>query len=76
MNVIWLMPTQAPHVPPGEAKAYDCPVYQTTSRRSEPRHGGEQASANFVCFVRLPTADVSETHWIKRSAALILSHDD
>ena len=86
MNVIWLKPTTEPPAPAdaptnayadgdvtdGDAPAgapiggaYDCPVYQTTDR-----HGG------FVCTVRLPSAGVPESHWIKRSTALICSLDD
>ena len=54
--------------------AYDCPVYKTTARGSETSAAKGQ-TANFVCYVRLPT-DVSEAHWIKRSAALICNLDD
>ena len=73
MNVLWLKPTDEAAIPASLEGAYDCPVYRTAARGAAP---GEAADANCICHVRLPSAEASEAHWVKRSAALICSLDD
>ena len=76
MNVLWLIPTAEPLTPASSEGAYDCPLYQTTSRGgSGAAVGGGAAGKNFVCFVRLPSEE-PEAHWIKRSTALVCNLDD
>ena len=73
MNVIHLKPTDEPPTTAAKAGAYDCPLYQTTSRSpADSLHGHAR---NFVTFVRLPS-EASEAHWIKRGAALLCNLDD
>jgi dynein heavy chain len=64
MNVVWLKPTQSQPVAARDEGAFDCPVYKTLAR------------SEHVFFLRLPSVEVGEEHWIKRSAALVCSLDD
>eukprot|EP00954_Amorphochlora_amoebiformis_P008250 639901-Amorphochlora_amoeboformis.AAC.1 len=45
---------------------YECPLYQTQSRRTTPGH-----TSNFVTYIQIPTT-MKPTHWVIRGVGMIL----
>ncbi|VEN36858.1 unnamed protein product [Callosobruchus maculatus] len=69
MPVIWLIPEENHHKPPG---VYECPVYKTLTRAGTLSTTGH--STNYVLAIEVPSRE-PEPHWIKRGVALICALD-
>ncbi|CCI46649.1 unnamed protein product [Albugo candida] len=81
MPIIHLIPRRREDIesvrevePQGTAHVYLCPMYRTSLRRGTLSTTGH--STNFVMFIRLPMASIhSQSHWIRRGAALLTQLD-
>nr|CCA18047.1 PREDICTED: dynein heavy chain 7 putative [Albugo laibachii Nc14] len=81
MPIIHLLPRRRDDIEPvrevepqGTAHIYLCPMYRTSLRRGTLSTTGH--STNFVMFVRLPMSlKHSQSHWIRRGAALLTQLD-